>query len=39
MNVVTILRHRCQCSGWKSSVHARKRPWRPANAEIRPDFG
>lgn len=26
MNVVTIQHHRCQSSGWKSSVHARKRP-------------
>ena len=24
---------------YQSSVHARKRPSRPANAEIRPDFG
>ncbi|HGW9018740.1 TPA: hypothetical protein ACNEB6_004585 [Escherichia coli] len=26
MNVVTNSRHRCQSSGWKFSVHARKRP-------------
>nr|AXY98454.1 hypothetical protein MH257753_0143 [Salmonella enterica subsp. enterica serovar Typhimurium]AXY98935.1 hypothetical protein pST1007-1B_LOC0166 [Salmonella enterica subsp. enterica serovar Typhimurium]AXY99082.1 hypothetical protein pST1007-1C_LOC0154 [Salmonella enterica subsp. enterica serovar Typhimurium]AXY99212.1 hypothetical protein pST1007-1D0137 [Salmonella enterica subsp. enterica serovar Typhimurium] len=39
MNVVTKHSHRCQSSGWKYRVHARKRPSRPANAEIRPDFG
>ena len=39
MNVVTKYFHRYQSSRWKYRVHARKRPSRPANAEIRPDFG
>lgn len=39
MDVVTRIMSRYKWCRWSYCIHARKRPSRPANAEIRPDCG